>query len=111
MSLEMLVNCSLVGSNLRKNWHFSGECSKCVKVVKEGGAVIVLTGALEPPGVRFVVTSNGDNLAKLTPYLESGKVKPVIDSKGPFKFSDVVEAFEYLETGRATGKIVIGPIE
>lgn len=111
MSLEMLVDCSLVGSNLRKNWHFSGECSKCVKVVKEGGAVIVLTGALEPPGVRFVVTSIGDNLAKLTPYLESGKVKPVIDSKGPFKFTDVVEAFEYLETGRATGKIVIGPIE
>ncbi|KAG0620369.1 hypothetical protein M758_4G210700 [Ceratodon purpureus] len=88
-----------------------GECSKCVKVVKEGGAVIALTGALEPPGVRFVVTSNGDNLAKLTPYLESGKVKPVIDSKGPFKFSQVVEAFEYLETGRATGKIVIGPVE
>ena len=89
----------------------AGECSKCVKVVKEGGAVIALTGALEPPGVRFVVTSNGENLAKLTPYLESGKVKPVIDPKGPFKFAEVVEAFEYLETGRATGKIVVGPIE
>jgi len=82
-----------------------------VKVVKEGGALIVLTGALEPPGVRFVVTSNGESLAKLAPYLESGKVKAVIDSKGPFKFSEVVEAFEYLETGRATGKIVVAPIE
>lgn len=88
-----------------------GEYSKCAKVVKEGGAVIVLTGAVEPPGVRFVVTSNGENLAKLNPYLESGKVKAVVDSKGPFKFSEVVEAFAYLETGRASGKIVVAPIE
>jgi len=82
-----------------------------VKVVKEGGALIVLTGAIEPPGVRFVVTSNGENLAKLSPFLENGKVKAVVDSKGPFKFSEVVEAFEYLETGRASGKIVVAPIE
>ncbi|XP_024381312.1 2-methylene-furan-3-one reductase [Physcomitrium patens] len=88
-----------------------GECAKCVKIVKEGGAVIALTGALEPPGVRFVVTSNGESLARLTPYLESGKVKPIIDPKGPFKFSELVEAFEYLDTGRATGKIVVAPIE
>ena len=90
---------------------FTGECSKCVQVVKEGGALLVLTGAVEPPGVRFVVTSNGENLAKLTPYLESGKVKAVIDPKGPFKFSELVEAFEYLETGRASGKVVLSPIE
>lgn len=82
-----------------------------MKVVKEGGAVIVLTGAVEPPGVRFVVTSSGENLAKLTPFIESGKVKAVLDPKGPFKFAEVVEAFAYLETGRATGKIVVAPIE
>lgn len=90
---------------------FTGECSKCVQVVKEGGALLVLTGAVEPPGVRFVVTSNGENLAKLSPYLESGKVKAVIDPKGPFKFSELVEAFEYLETGRASGKVVLSLIE
>ncbi len=82
-----------------------------MKVVKEGGAVVTLTGAVEPPGFRFVVTSNGENLAKLTPFLESGKVKALIDPKGSFTFSEVVEAFEYLETGRATGKVVIAPIE
>jgi 2-methylene-furan-3-one reductase len=37
-------------------------------------------------------------------------VKPVIDPKGPFPFSKVVEAFSYLETGRATGKVVISPV-
>ncbi|XP_062193047.1 2-methylene-furan-3-one reductase-like [Phragmites australis] len=87
-----------------------GQGDKAVKVVKEGGSVVVLTGAVTPPGFRFVVTSNGSVLEKLNPYLESGKVKPVLDPKGQFPFSQVVEAFSYLETGRATGKVVISPI-
>lgn len=87
-----------------------GQGDKAVKVVKEGGSVVVLTGAVTPPGFRFVVTSDGSVLAKLNPYLESGKVKPVVDPKGPFSFPQVVEAFSYLETGRATGKVVISPI-
>lgn len=82
-----------------------------MKVLKEGGKLFALTGALEPPGERFVVTSNGESLAKLNPALESGKVKAVIDPKGPFEFSKAVEAFEYIETGRASGKVVIAPIE
>ncbi|XP_022151177.1 NADPH-dependent alkenal/one oxidoreductase, chloroplastic-like [Momordica charantia] len=87
-----------------------GQCDKAVKVVKEGGNVVALTGALTPPGFRFVVTSDGAVLKKLNPYLESGKVKPIVDPKGPFPFSQVVEAFSYVETSRATGKIVIHPI-
>ncbi|KAK2636482.1 hypothetical protein Ddye_031274 [Dipteronia dyeriana] len=87
-----------------------GQCDKAVKVVKEGGAVVALTGAVTPPGFRFVVTSNGAVLKKLNPYLESGKVKPVIDPKGLFPFSQVAEAFSYIETNRASGKVVIHPI-
>lgn len=81
-----------------------------MKAVKEGGSVVVLTGAVTPPGFRFVVTSNGASLTKLNPFIEEGKIKPVVDPKGPFPFSQVVEAFTYLETGRATGKVVIYPI-
>ncbi|KAF3431278.1 hypothetical protein FNV43_RR26008 [Rhamnella rubrinervis] len=87
-----------------------GQCDKAVKVVKEGGSVVALTGAVTPPGFRFVVTSNGAVLKKLNPYLDSGKVKAVIDPKGLFPFSQVVEAFSYLETNRAKGKVVIHPI-
>lgn len=87
-----------------------GEGERNVKAVKEGGSVVVLTGAVTPPGFRFVVTSNGEVLKKLNPYLESGKVKPIIDPKGPFPFDKVDEAFAYLETNRATGKVVIHPI-
>lgn len=87
-----------------------GQCDKAVKVVKEGGSVVALTGAVVPPGFRFVVTGNGEPLKKLNPYIESGKVKPIVDPKGPFPFSQVVEAFSYVETNRATGKVVIHPI-
>ncbi|XP_071701710.1 2-methylene-furan-3-one reductase-like [Rutidosis leptorrhynchoides] len=87
-----------------------GQGEKAAKVVKEGGSVVVLTGAVTPPGFRFVVTSNGSVLTKLNPYLESGKVKAVIDQNGPFPFDRVKEAFAYLETNRATGKVVVYPV-
>ncbi|KAL5725149.1 2-methylene-furan-3-one reductase [Ranunculus cassubicifolius] len=87
-----------------------GQGDRAVKAVKEGGSVAVITGPVSPPGFRFVVTSEGAVLKKLNPYIESGKVKPVLDSNGPFPFSQVVEAFSYLKTSRATGKIVIHPI-
>ncbi|XP_027095389.2 2-methylene-furan-3-one reductase [Coffea arabica] len=87
-----------------------GQGEKAAKAVKEGGNVVFLTGAVVPPGFRFVVTSNGGTLTKLNAFLESGQVKPVVDPKGPFAFSKVVEAFSYLETNRATGKVVIHPI-
>ncbi|KAK4488832.1 hypothetical protein RD792_004622 [Penstemon davidsonii] len=87
-----------------------GQSDKAVKVVKEGGSVVVIAGAATPPGFRFIVTSNGEVLKKLNPYLESGKVKPVIDPKGPFPFEKVNDAFSYLETNHATGKVVIYPI-
>ncbi|XP_057948651.1 2-methylene-furan-3-one reductase-like [Malania oleifera] len=87
-----------------------GQCDRAVKVVKEGGSVVALTGAVTAPGFRFVVTSNGAVLNKLNPFLENGKVKPVVDPKGPFPFSQLVEAFSYIETGRAIGKVVVHPI-
>ena len=88
----------------------TGQCDRAVKAAKEGGSVVALTGAVTPPGFRFVVTSDGEVLKKLNPYLESGKVKPVIDPKGPYPFSQVVEAFSYIETNKAVGKVVIHPI-
>ncbi|KAG7592763.1 Polyketide synthase enoylreductase domain [Arabidopsis thaliana x Arabidopsis arenosa] len=33
-----------------------GMCDKAVKVIKEGGKVVALTGAVTPPGFRFVVS-------------------------------------------------------
>lgn len=88
----------------------TGQCDKAVKAVKEDGSVVVLTGAVVAPGFRFVVTSNGAVLTKLNPFIEEGKIKPLVDPQGPFPFSKVIEAFSYLESGRATGKVVIYPV-
>lgn len=87
-----------------------GQSDRAVKAVKEGGQAIAIIGPVTPPVSIFVLTSDGSVLEKLKPYLESGKVKPVIDPKGPFPFSQTVEAFSYLDTNRATGKVVVFPI-
>lgn len=90
-----------------------GDSSKSHVVAKEEAKVVDIATLSKPhPRVEgFGVSPHGHNLEKLQPYIESGKVKPVIDPKSPYSFSDVREAFKHLETGRAKGKIVISPIE
>ncbi|PWA62429.1 Alcohol dehydrogenase, C-terminal [Artemisia annua] len=88
-----------------------GQPEKAVKAVNETGVAVSITNLnIPPPGFHFFLTSNGSMLTKLSPYLESGKVKAVVDPKSPFPFEKVNEAFTHLETFRATGKIVIYPI-
>ncbi|MED6123621.1 hypothetical protein PIB30_050805 [Stylosanthes scabra] len=87
-----------------------GETEKALKAIKEGGQVITIAGPAIPPAIFLFVLSDGGVLEKLKPYLESGKVKPVLDPKSPFPFSKAIEAFSYLKTNRAIGKLVIHPI-
>ncbi len=49
--------------------------------------------------------ANGDQLRQLTPLVESGAIRPVIDKVFPFESTH--EAFAYAESGRAKGKLVI----
>ncbi|EXC20279.1 Quinone oxidoreductase-like protein [Morus notabilis] len=86
-----------------------GQADRGLKVVKEGGKVVSIVGPA-PGAISFFLNSTGSTLEKLEPYLESGKIKPLIDPKGQFPLSKAVEAYAYLETSRATGKIVIYPI-
>ncbi|KAM1015150.1 hypothetical protein ACFX2I_044966 [Malus domestica] len=79
-------------------------------MVKAGGKVLTIVRPVAPPAFLFMLTSTGTVLEKLKPYLESGKVRPVLDPTGPYPFSKNVEAFAYLETSRATGKVVVYPI-
>lgn len=83
---------------------------KAVKAVNETGVAVSITGPIPPPGFSFVLTSTGSILTKLRPYLESGKLKVIFDPKSPYPFDKVKEAYAYLESHRATGKIVIYPI-
>src|SRR6266850_301498 len=49
--------------------------------------------------------ANGEQLSKITSLIESGIIRPVIDRIFPFEA--IKEAWAYLETGRAKGKVVI----
>ncbi|GIN73945.1 NADPH:quinone reductase [Bacillus sp. J14TS2] len=48
---------------------------------------------------------SGDQLQNIANFIESGKIKPVIDRT--FSFQDAQKAMEYAESGRAKGKIIV----
>ncbi|MEH7308109.1 NADP-dependent oxidoreductase [Neobacillus drentensis] len=48
---------------------------------------------------------SGDQLRIIANFIESGKIKPVIDRV--FTFHDAQKAMEYAESGRAKGKIIL----
>ncbi|WP_342543878.1 NADP-dependent oxidoreductase [Lysinibacillus sp. FSL W7-1291] len=48
---------------------------------------------------------SGDQLRIIADYIESGKIKPIIDRT--FTFEEAQKAMEYAESGRAKGKIIV----
>ncbi|KAL3526050.1 hypothetical protein ACH5RR_014422 [Cinchona calisaya] len=89
-----------------------GESGRALKTLKEGGSVLTITRSkpVVPPATFYLLTATGSILKKLKPFIEEEKVKPVIDPKSPYPFSQTIEAISYVETGRAAGKVVIYPI-
>jgi NADPH:quinone reductase-like Zn-dependent oxidoreductase len=101
------------------------------ELIKKGGIVISIAGPLDEATAKdFGMTdySLPDELAKasrekdaeykylfmhpdaedlneIKSMIESGKIKPVVDKVYPF--SESIEAFKHLATGRAKGKVVV----
>ncbi|OTG94593.1 NADPH:quinone oxidoreductase [Acinetobacter sp. ANC 4654] len=48
---------------------------------------------------------NGQQLSEISKLVESGKINPVVDKT--YEFSEIKDAFQYVNTGRAKGKIVL----
>lgn len=48
---------------------------------------------------------NGQQLSKITELVETGKIKPVVDQA--YDFIQIKEALQYVNTGRAKGKVVL----
>jgi alcohol dehydrogenase len=48
---------------------------------------------------------SGEQLRKIANFIETGKIKPIIDRV--FPFDDAQKAMEYAESGRAKGKIIL----
>jgi len=51
------------------------------------------------------IQPNGQQLSQISHLVEIGKIKPVVDTE--YDFSKIKEALEYVNTGRAKGKIIL----
>jgi NADPH:quinone reductase-like Zn-dependent oxidoreductase len=110
---------------------------KSVAVLKPGGKLISISGPPDPDfakksgsgwllqqvmrllsfGIRrkskrrgisysfLFMTANGGQLGKVTSLIEAGDIRPVLDRVFPFEKTN--EALDYVETGRAKGKVVV----
>jgi 2-desacetyl-2-hydroxyethyl bacteriochlorophyllide A dehydrogenase len=86
---------------------------KSFKILKKGGYLVSIKGEdskglAEQYGVRFeafFMWPSGEMLSQLAQLISDGALKPIIDRT--FSIDQIQEAYGYLQTGRAKGKIVI----
>jgi NADPH:quinone reductase-like Zn-dependent oxidoreductase len=110
---------------------------KSLKVLKPGGKLISISGPPDPAfaraqglnavlrlvlrllsaGIRrkakragveysfLFMRADGGQLDRITKLIEDGTIRPVVDRTFPFE--QLNEAFAYIETGRAKGKVVL----
>jgi NADPH:quinone reductase-like Zn-dependent oxidoreductase len=110
---------------------------RSLKVLKPGGKLISISGPPDPAfakaqklnfvlhlvvrlisaGIRrkarkvrvdysfLFMRADGEQLARITGLIEDGAIRPVLDRT--FPFAALNEAFAYIETGRAKGKVVV----
>ncbi len=86
---------------------------KSFKVLKKGGCLVSIKGQdtqglADQYGVRFdafYMWPSGEMLSQLAQLISDGVLKPVIDQT--YLIDQTQEAYDYLESGRAKGKVVI----
>jgi NADPH:quinone reductase-like Zn-dependent oxidoreductase len=119
-------NVDIVFDTLGKNYSLES-----FEIVKQGGIVVSVVGPLDEASAKvfgladyklpqelakassdqkavykfIFMHPNGAHLNEIKSLVEDEKIKPIIDKIYPF--SESVEAFTHLATGRAKGKIVI----
>ena len=123
---KIVKNADIVFDTLGKDYS-----AESFEVVKKGGIVVSVVGALDEESAKmFAIPDyklpeeianaskeknatykfifmhpNGSDLGKIKSLIEEEKIKPIIDKVYPF--SESIEAFTHLASGRAKGKIVI----
>ena len=111
--------------------------AKSLKVLKPGGKLISISGPPDPAfgkeqGLNWVIRqllrllsmsirrkarrqrasysflfmrANGKQLGEITTLIEKGAIRPIVDRVFPFE--KLNEALDYIDTGRAKGKVVV----
>lgn len=83
------------GSGFFKTMLFSAASNKLTKLEKKHNVQYTFL-FMKPSGEQLRIIAN---------YIETGKIKPIIDKV--FHFEDAQKAMEYAESGRAKGKIIL----
>lgn len=83
------------GSGFLKKLLFSAASHKLTKLEKKHNVQYSFL-FMKPSGEQLRIIAN---------YIETGKIKPIIDQVFPFE--DAQKAMEYAESGRAKGKIIV----
>jgi NADPH:quinone reductase-like Zn-dependent oxidoreductase len=122
----IVTDADIVFDTLGKNYSL-----EAFEVIKQGGKVISVAGPLDEESAKMFgmadyklpeelsklisgkdasykfifMHPNGAHLAEIKLLIEDEKIKPIIDKVYPF--SESIEAFLHLASGRAKGKIVI----
>ncbi len=122
----VVEDADIIFDTLGKNYSL-----EAFEVIREGGKVVSVAGPLdEESAARFGMTDyrlpeelliqisskkasykfifmhpNGSHLNKIKSMIEDEEIKPIIDKVYPF--SEGIEAYTHLASGRAKGKIVI----
>ena len=88
--------------------------NRSFKVLKKGGCLVSIKSFEDSKGLAkqyglkfesFFMWPSGEMLKQLAQLISDGALKPVIDRT--FSIDQLKEAYDYLNTGRAKGKIVI----
>ncbi len=122
----IVKDADIVFDTLGKNYSL-----EAFQVIKQGGKVVSVVGPLDEDSAKMFgmadyklpeelaklisgkeasykfifMHPNGVHLGELKSLIEDEKIKPIIDKVYPF--SESIEAFTHLASGRAKGKIVI----
>jgi NADPH:quinone reductase-like Zn-dependent oxidoreductase len=122
----IVKDADIVFDTLGKNY-----TTEAFAVVKKGGMVVSVVGPLDEESAKMFgmadyklptelsnlvsekeatykfifMHPNGSHLGEIKALVEDGKIKPIIDKVYPF--SESIEAFTHLASGRAKGKIVV----
>lgn len=101
------------------------------KIIKDGGKVATITGPPDKETAKLMgindykmpeelsnqiskklatykltwMQPNGEQLDAISTMVKDGKIKPVVDKV--YSFEDSIEAYLYLATGRARGKVIV----
>jgi NADPH:quinone reductase-like Zn-dependent oxidoreductase len=122
----IVKDADIVFDTLGKNYTM-----EAFDVIKQGGKVVSVAGPLDEEMAKvfgmadyklpeelakqmsgkeatykfIFMQPNGSDLVEIKAMIEDEKIKPIIDKT--YSFSESIEAFNHLATGRAKGKIVV----